>query len=132
MCRLTKVARPLISALSCSAARASEKATLFDMLLTCEKHLAVPSLRVRCRALVVYIAFRLIELEFEDADLTGRRVAWPKYLNNEVVPIIQGVFCLYDVADQETVANVPQALGMYTFHERQKLQICDLVGSNLD
>ena len=75
---------------------------------------------------------RLIELEFEDADLTGRRVAWPKYLNNEVVPIIHGVFCLYDVADQETVANVPQALGMYTFHERQKLQICDLVGSNLD
>ena len=62
----------------------------------------------------------LIELEFEDADLAGRRVAWPKYLNNELVPDIQGVFCLYDVADQETVANVPQALGMYTFDEREK------------
>lgn len=55
----------------------------------------------------------LIELEIEDADLTGHRVAWPKYLNGVVLPPINGAFVLYDVADQNSVANVPQMLCTY-------------------
>jgi hypothetical protein len=56
---------------------------------------------------------RLIELAFDDADFSGRSVVLPKYLNGVAVPSIDGAFCLYDVTDPESVANVPQALGMY-------------------
>ena len=42
------------------------------------------------------------------------RVTWPKHLNSLPFPKVDGVFCLYDVTNKESVATVPQALGKST------------------
>jgi hypothetical protein len=55
---------------------------------------------------------QLIELTFDDVDFSsGSRVLWPKNIKGVAVPTFQGVFCLYDVTDSSTVANVPPVLG---------------------
>ncbi len=55
---------------------------------------------------------QLVEMTFDDADFnSGRHGIWPKYLNGVPFPTILGAFCLYDVTDENTVAQVPQALG---------------------
>ena len=54
---------------------------------------------------------QLVEITFDDADFAStRRVIWPKYLNNIPFPSVQGAFCLFDVTDDDSVAQVPQAL----------------------
>lgn len=54
---------------------------------------------------------QLFELTFDDIDFsTGARVVWPKTLAGTPVPTFQGVFCLYDVTDATSVANVPPVL----------------------
>jgi len=55
---------------------------------------------------------QLVEITFDDADITSsRQVIWPKYLNGIPFPSVQGAFCLYDVTDEDSVAQIPQALG---------------------
>lgn len=55
---------------------------------------------------------QLIEITFDDVDFSGSSQAvWPKYLNGIPFPSIQGAFCLYDVTDDDSVAQIPQALG---------------------
>lgn len=54
---------------------------------------------------------QLFELTFEDIDFSsGARVVWPKAVSGIQVPSFQGVFCLYDVSDASSVANVPPVL----------------------
>ena len=53
---------------------------------------------------------QLVELTFDDADFSSPRVIWPKYLNNSPFPSIDGAFCLYDVTEEESIAQIPQAL----------------------
>ncbi|ETN37064.1 uncharacterized protein HMPREF1541_08054 [Cyphellophora europaea CBS 101466] len=54
---------------------------------------------------------QLFELGFEDVDFSsGSRVIWPKTIKGIAVPSFQGVFCLYDVTDSSSVANVPPVL----------------------
>ncbi|EXJ88538.1 hypothetical protein A1O1_05468 [Capronia coronata CBS 617.96] len=51
------------------------------------------------------------ELSLEEVDSSsGRRIEWPRYVNGIPFPEIDGVFCLYDVSDKESVADVPTAL----------------------
>lgn len=54
--------------------------------------------------------FQLLELEIDDVDHSARYIKWPKYINGQLVPPIDGVFCLYDVTDQESIAEVPELL----------------------
>lgn len=57
---------------------------------------------------------QLVEITFDAADFaSSRRVIWPKYLNNIPFPSVHGAFCLYDVTDDDSVAQIPQALGKY-------------------
>ncbi|RMD39657.1 hypothetical protein DV735_g5471, partial [Chaetothyriales sp. CBS 134920] len=61
---------------------------------------------------------QLIALPLEHLDFTtGRKVSWPKYLNSSPFPHVDGVFCLYNVADEETLSNFPQLLGTLTASE---------------
>lgn len=54
---------------------------------------------------------QLFELSFDDIDFSsGARVVWPKTVAGAQVPSFQGVFCLYDVSDAGSVANVPPVL----------------------
>jgi GTPase SAR1 family protein len=54
---------------------------------------------------------QLVELLLEDVDFSSeRRIEWPPYVNGVPLPEVDGVFCLYDVADKESVADVPAAL----------------------
>jgi hypothetical protein len=58
-----------------------------------------------------YYRIRLIELLFEDVDFSSeRRIEWPAYVDGVPLPEVDGVFCLYDVADKESVADIPAAL----------------------
>lgn len=55
---------------------------------------------------------QLFELGFDDIDFSsGSRVVWPKLVCSTPVPCFRGVFCLYDVGDSSSVANVPPVLG---------------------
>lgn len=54
---------------------------------------------------------QLFELGFDDIDFSsGSRVVWPKSIADTPVPPFRGVFCLYDVSDSSSVANVPPVL----------------------
>lgn len=57
---------------------------------------------------------QLIELLFDDVDFSSeRRIEWPVHVDGVPFPDIDGVFCLYDVSDKESVADVPPALSRY-------------------
>lgn len=57
--------------------------------------------------------FQLLELELDDIDYSGRQISWPKYINSQLVPPIDGVLCLYDVTNQESIAEIPELLGKW-------------------
>ncbi|KIW64979.1 hypothetical protein PV04_07273 [Phialophora macrospora] len=58
-----------------------------------------------------YYRIQLIELLFDDVDFSSeRRIEWPAHVNGVPLPEVDGVFCLYDVTDKESVADVPAAL----------------------
>ncbi|KAH0829368.1 RasGEF domain containing protein [Fonsecaea pedrosoi] len=72
------------------------------------------SIEVRIRDRCYQI--QLFELLFEDVDFSSeRRIEWPPYINGVPLPEIDGVFCLYDVSDKESVADVPAALSKFPF-----------------
>lgn len=54
--------------------------------------------------------FQLLELDLNDIDHTARQIKWPKYINSQLVPPIDGVLCLYDITDQESIAEIPELL----------------------
>ena len=54
--------------------------------------------------------FQLLELDLNDIDYTARQIKWPKYINSQLVPPIDGVLCLYDITDQESIAEIPELL----------------------
>ncbi|OAP64006.1 hypothetical protein AYL99_03233 [Fonsecaea erecta] len=71
------------------------------------------SIEVRIRDRSYQIQF--FELLFDDVDFSSeRRIEWPTYINGAPLPEIDGVFCLYDVSDKESVADVPAALTSMT------------------
>lgn len=54
--------------------------------------------------------FQLLELELSDIDYTARQIKWPTYINSQLVPPIDGVVYLYDITNQESIAEVPELL----------------------
>ncbi|KAJ9615162.1 hypothetical protein H2200_001236 [Cladophialophora chaetospira] len=62
-----------------------------------------------------YYRVQVYELLLDDVDFSSeRRIEWPDSVNGAPLPEVDGVFCLYDVADKESVADVPAALTSMT------------------
>ncbi|RMZ76170.1 hypothetical protein DV738_g5102, partial [Chaetothyriales sp. CBS 135597] len=61
---------------------------------------------------------QLVALSLDHLDFTtSRKVSWPKHLNSSPFPHVDGVFCLYNVANEDTFSNFPQLLGTLTASE---------------
>ena len=55
----------------------------------------------------------LIELDLESFDIArDRRIEWPKQINGNIVPRMDGALLLYDVMNRESIAALPQTLSM--------------------
>ncbi|CAG8971227.1 hypothetical protein HYALB_00001391 [Hymenoscyphus albidus] len=53
----------------------------------------------------------LIELALESFDIAqDRRIEWPKQINGQMVPRMDGALLLYDVMNRDSIAALPQAL----------------------
>jgi GTPase SAR1 family protein len=53
----------------------------------------------------------LIELDLESFDFNpDRRVQWPKQINGQIVPRMDGALILYDVMNRESITDLPQTL----------------------
>jgi hypothetical protein len=53
----------------------------------------------------------LIELDLESFDIIpDRQIQWPKQINGHIVPPMDGALLLYDVMNQESIAELPQTL----------------------
>ncbi|KAL2416442.1 hypothetical protein ABEF95_016241 [Exophiala dermatitidis] len=58
---------------------------------------------------------QFIELALDDVDYnSSRRIEWPSIWKGTAYPQVDGVFCLYDVSDKESVADIPTALTSMT------------------
>jgi GTPase SAR1 family protein len=59
---------------------------------------------------VVYTV-SLVELDLETFDFNpDRRVQWPKQINGQIVPRMDGALILYDVMNRESITELPQTL----------------------
>jgi GTPase SAR1 family protein len=59
---------------------------------------------------VVYTV-SLIELDLESFDIVpDRRIQWPKQINGNIVPRMDGALLLYDVMNSESIQELPQTL----------------------
>ena len=53
----------------------------------------------------------LIELDLESFDIhPNRQIEWPKQMNGQIVPRMDGALLLYDVMNRESIAELPQTL----------------------
>jgi GTPase SAR1 family protein len=58
----------------------------------------------------VYLV-RLIELTYDDLNLDDhKRICWPDTIGGTPLPVIDGVFTLYDVMNRESLVQVPETL----------------------
>lgn len=59
---------------------------------------------------VVYTV-TLIELDLESFDIApDRRIHWPKQINGQIVPRMDGALLLYDVMNRDSITELPQTL----------------------
>jgi hypothetical protein len=63
---------------------------------------------------VVYMV-SLIELELESFDFNpdSRHVQWPKQINGQIVPRMDGALILYDVMNRDSIVDLPQTLSKH-------------------
>jgi hypothetical protein len=55
---------------------------------------------------------RLIELDFDESLIANdKRITWPKRLDGEILPPIDGVLALYDVLNGDSIIKLPELLG---------------------
>lgn len=63
---------------------------------------------------VVYTV-SLIELDLESFDVKpDRRVRWPKQINGQIVPRVDGALFLYDVMNRQSTVDLPRTLGEHS------------------
>lgn len=59
---------------------------------------------------VIYIV-SLVELDLESFDVDpDRKIQWPKQMNGQITPRIDGALLLYDVMNRESISDLPQTL----------------------
>lgn len=55
----------------------------------------------------------LLELDLEYFELNPTQpIQWPKQINGHIVPRVDAALILYDVTNHDSVAELPQTLGM--------------------
>ena len=87
--------------------RNSGKSTFIRNAIGKERSRTSTEVRVKDRCYQI----QLLEVLFDDIDFSSeRRIEWPSIINGAPLPEVDGVFCLYDVSDKESVADVPAAL----------------------
>jgi|SRR5450432_1507343 GTPase SAR1 family protein len=70
------------------------------------------SLRMSVDSVIYTVS--LIELDLESFDFNpDRLVRWPKQINGQIVPRMDGALILYDVMNRESIADLPQTLSEY-------------------
>lgn len=69
---------------------------------------------------VTLVEFDLEYFDLEDVVAPGQQIQWPKQINGQFVPRLEGAFVLYDVLNKESVGELPS-----TLCERLRNQ-CDL------
>lgn len=64
----------------------------------------------------------LIELDLESFDIhPNRQIEWPKQMNGQIVPRMDGALLLYDVMNRESIAELPQTLSK---SPKAKVEMC--------
>lgn len=81
---------------------------------------AASSLRMSVDNVVYTVS--LIEVELESFDInTERRIQWPKQINGDIVPRMDGALLLYDVMNRESIQELPQTLSERPDRDRRSL-----------
>ncbi len=56
----------------------------------------------------------MVELDLESFDFNpDRRIQWPKQINGQIVPRMDGALVLYDVMNRESIIDLPQTLSRF-------------------
>ena len=61
---------------------------------------------------VIYLV-KLIEIPLDEIVLSKGRVIWPKTVDGQPMPPVDGVMILYDVTTRNSVSEFPGLLGTY-------------------
>jgi hypothetical protein len=69
---------------------------------------------------VTLVEFDLEYFDLEDVIAPGQQIQWPKQINGQFVPRLEGAFVLYDVLNKDSVPELPS-----TLCERLR-NLCDL------
>ena len=65
---------------------------------------------------IVYMV-RLLEMSLDAISIIDKRkITWPKTIGANEMPEVDGVLVLYDVMNQESIAEVPEILRMSFAH----------------
>ena len=60
-------------------------------------------------------AVNLIELHLESFDVhADRRIKWPKQVEGQLMPRIDGALTLYDVLNEESITAIPEVLSEHS------------------
>ena len=65
--------------------------------------------------------FRITLMELQLDDLTIRRdqdIEWPESLGSKLMPKVDGVLALYDIANKNSFSAIPLLISKYTHHVR--------------
>lgn len=61
---------------------------------------------------VTLVEFDMEYFDLEDAVVPGQPIQWPKQINGQFVPRLEGAFVLYDVTNKESVPEIPVTLSL--------------------
>lgn len=59
---------------------------------------------------VTLVEFDMEYFDLEDVVVPGQPIQWPKQINGQFVPRLEGAFVLYDVTNKESVPEIPVTL----------------------
>lgn len=63
--------------------------------------------------LVTLIELDLEYFDIEDVTAPGQQIQWPKQVNGQVVPRVDGALILYDVTSEDSIRDLPPTLSMF-------------------
>jgi GTPase SAR1 family protein len=64
----------------------------------------------------------LLELDLESFELSSSQsIQWPKQINGHIVPRVDAALILYDVMNKESIIDLPQTLGRFSYLPLSKL-----------
>lgn len=71
----------------------------------------------------------LIELDLDAFDVDpDRSITWPKQMNGQIVPVLDGVLLLYDVTSSDSIVHLPQTLREFLYFCTSSL-VCGMLAT---